>query len=209
MLLLCLMVFSCTQAPRAVIVDEAKVRNIDTKPVADSARAVTDAVTDVVDAGRSTRAASDRVGKSANQLIDAMKRLEEFAKADERFQKAYQEIRTYTKILSDDLFELTAANAILEEKGLYATDRVNTLTLVVADLEKNVEGQKAELITKDNIMKAMKAELDVRKGAETQLAISEEKLHWWRWKFAPAVGVTALILGLLLLLAVKGRIPFL
>jgi DNA repair ATPase RecN len=192
-----------------VIVDEAKVRNIDTKPVADSSRAVSEAVTDVVDAGRSSRAASDRVGKSANQLIDAMKRLEEFAKADTQFQKAYQEIQIYAKMLSDDLFELTAANVILEEKGMVATTRINTLNRTVNDLERNVEGQRAEMLAKDNVMKAMKVELDARKGMEAKLAVSEDKLQWWRWKFAPVAGGTVLVLLLFLLLAVKGRIPLL
>lgn len=208
-LLMCLLAFSCAPAPRAVIVDEAKVRNIDTKPVAESSRGVSEAVADVVDAGRSTRDASDRVGRSANQLIDAMKRLEEFAKADAQFQKIYSELQIYARMLSDDLFELTAANTILEKKGFDATVRVNTLTAVVSDLERNVEGQKAELLAKGNVMKAMKTELNALKGMESKLAISEDKLEWWRWKFAPVAGGTILVLGLLLLLAVKGRIPFL
>lgn len=209
----------CAHTPRVTTtpyVTEVSKLNFD--PVAKAGRATRDAVRDVAAAGSVSREAGRKVSYTTRRLADSLARAEAIAVADRtKMEDLGRESNSLHAVIGDmrgiitdlekETMALAAAHAFSEEKEKAAILTIDNLEAETAILKENAASQawQIERANKDN--QTLRAQVETLAASTDRLAIAEDKLVWWRWRFAPVT--LGIIIAGILLVVYRPRIPFL
>ena len=193
-LALILALASCAPSiPRAILPPPSVIAQLDVEPVAKASTATRTAVREIAKAGTETRKATD-------SLRDQIDRTAEIAAPYPDLREAFAEMRRRADLLA-------ARVAFAEEKEAIAIATVDELTAEVSALQSTSAAQSVQIRTAQTTEATLREQVQALSTSSDKLAIAQDNLDWWRWRFAPVnIGLLAL---LLLALIYRPRIPFL
>ena len=192
-ILLCLALASCAPIPRAIIPPASEVAKLDVAPVQAAGKVTREAVREVAKAGTNTR-------ETAAHLRASIDRAEKIAEAHEELRVAFREIQTFAKRLSADL-------KLAEEKERIAMATIDSLGDEIAMLHANAQSQAVQIRHAKATESTLREQVEALDGSDAKRIIAENKLQFWRWRFAP-ITLGIIITGILFVVY-RPRIPFL
>jgi FtsZ-binding cell division protein ZapB len=198
---------SCAPAPRAIIPPPNVVRELDIQPIKDAGNTTRDAVREVAAANAQTREAGRKVSDSTRRLSESIARAEALAVANVEIGKALAETRELADELQAEIGTLSEALALSETKDKIALETIDSLISEIDLLKSNAAAQSAELTAAKASETTLRKQVEALVESADKRAIAEDKLAWWRWRFAPIT--LGIIAAGILFTVYKPRIPFL
>lgn len=191
-LLLCVLLAACATPPRAIIPPKAEVKKLDVAPVTQAAADTKTAVREIAKAGTETRRAND-------SLRDEIERAGVIAALYPDMSEAFAEIRRRSETLA-------ARIAFAEEKELVALQTIDAMDGEIGLLTARVASQSTQIDHADAAQDMLREQLEALSGSDAKRIIAENKLQWWRWRFAP-VSIGIIFTGILFSIY-RPRLPF-
>lgn len=177
----CLALASCAPVPRAIIPPASEVAKLDVAPVQAAGKVTREAVREVAKAGTNTR-------ETAAHLRASIDRAEKIAEAHEELRASFREIQTFAKRLSADL-------QLAEDKERIALATIDSLEDEIATLHANAQSQNVQIRHAKANETTLREQVEALSGSDAKRIIAENKLQFWRWRFAP------ITLGLIVIMA--------
>ena len=200
-----LMATSCAPVPRAIIPPKAEIAKLDIAPVAKASGKTRAAVRDVSRNVDANRAAADRVSDDATKIKEAV------AKAKTALAEDYEISLAAVDALADSL--LAKVRELQDSLRLTAAARDIAIATIddqdkeIGYLTARVSAQSAQIDHSEASQSILREQVETLSALPEKLAIAEDKLEFWRWRFAPlSLGI---IVVLILFIAYRPRIPFL
>jgi len=186
MLAVLLMATSCAPIPRAIIPPASEIAKLDVAPLAAAGKVTREAVREVAKAGENTR-------ETAVHLRASIDRAEKIAEAHEELREAFREIQTFAKRLSADLI-------LAEEKERIALATIDSLEDEIAALKANAQSQATQIRHAKTNETTLREQVVALAGSDAKRIIAENKLQFWRWRFAPiSIGLIVIMVAFLIL----------
>jgi hypothetical protein len=201
------MLVSCAPVPRAIIPPASVVRELSVQPVSDAGDRTRDAVREVAVANVQAREAGRKVSDSTRRLSESIARAEALAVANVEIGKALTETAALAKELETEVSTLTDALNLSNEKDRIALETIDSLIGEIGVLKTNAAAQSAELIAAVKTESVLRQQVEALAESAEKRVIAEDKLNWWRWRFAPIT--LGIIVAGILFAVYKPRIPFL
>jgi hypothetical protein len=208
MLIIVMMATSCAPVPRAIIPPKAEIAKLDVAPVANASGKTRAAVRDVSRKVDVNRAAADRVSDDADKLKEAVDKAKyALHKTKEDYATEIAAIEAIADSLLEKVRELQASLDLTSIARDIAIQTIDDQDKEIGYLTARVAAQAAQIDHSEASQNILREQVETLSALPDKLAIAEDKLEWWRWRFAP---VTLGILTLLILsILYRPRIPFL